>query len=126
MTKVFKILLIDDEDEFRFLIKTDLENEGFQVFEAADGLTGIERAVIDQPDLILLDLNMPEPDGQQVYEMIKNDKRIGQIPVIILTTGDDLSEHYSQLMTQADDYIGKAVDPKERSARIRTILAKKR
>lgn len=125
MKKTTKLLIIDDEAESRFLIKTDLENEGFHVLEAADGITGIELAVSEKPDLILLDLNMPEPDGYQVYKMIRNHDVVRHLPVIMLTAGEEIIDRYHQLANPADDYIGKGLDPKERTARIRAVLGKK-
>lgn len=126
MNKLSKLLLIDDESEFRFLIKTDLENEGFEVLEAADGLTGINLALSEKPDLILLDLNMPDPDGYQVLTLIRAHDRLQDIPVIILTTGDNINDRLRQTTDGADDHIAKSLDPKERTARIRSILAKER
>jgi DNA-binding response OmpR family regulator len=126
MKNLTRILLIDDEPEFRFLIKTDLENEGFEVLEAADGFAGIKLALSENPDLILLDLNMPEPDGHQVFRMIRDHDLLRDIPVIILTTGDDINDRLRQTTEVADDHIAKSLDPKERIARIRSILARNR
>ena len=124
MQRVYKILLIDDESEFRFLIKTDLENEGFEVLEAADGHSGIEMALEKNPDLILLDLNMPEPDGYQVYKMIRKHDLLRHLPVIILTTGDEINDRLRQATDDVNDFIAKSLDPKERTVRIRAVLEK--
>lgn len=118
----FKLVLIDDEDQFRFMTRMSLESDGFQVLEAGDGNKGLELVRSDRPDLVLLDLNMPEPDGHKVCDMIKSDQNLRQIPVIILTTSDDLNDKLSRLDGGADDYITKNTDPKERSARIRAVI----
>ena len=122
MNDPYLLLLIDDEGHFRFMTKMSLEADGFRVQEAASGPAGIELAHQTPPDLVLLDLNMPEPDGHEVCEMIKSDNALRHIPVIILTTSDDLNDKLRRLDGGADDYITKSVDPKERAARIRAVI----
>ena len=122
MAEQYTLLLIDDESQFRFMTKMDLESDGFTVFEAANGIDGIDIMRSENPDLVLLDLNMPEPDGHKVCDMIKNDDSLRHIPVIILTTSDDLNDKLRRLDGGADDYITKGIDPKERAARIRAVI----
>jgi len=122
MEEKYHLLLIDDESEFRYLTKLDLENEGFVVSEAVDGLEGIEMIRSIQPDLVLLDLNMPDPDGHKVCDMIREDEELRNTPVIVLTTSDDLNDKLKRLEGGADDYITKSIDPKERAARIKSVL----
>jgi diguanylate cyclase (GGDEF)-like protein len=122
MNEQYKLLLIDDEAQFRFMTKMGLESNGFTVLEAADGNEGLKILAKEKPDLVLLDLNMPEPDGHKVCDLIKGDESLKHIPVIILTTSDDLSDKLNRLEGGADDYITKSADPKERAARIRTVI----
>jgi diguanylate cyclase (GGDEF)-like protein len=122
MDEHYTLLLIDDEAQFRFMTKMGLEANGFKVIEAADGKEGLEILSKEKPDLVLLDLNMPEPDGHKVCDMIKNNESTRQIPVIILTTSEELSDKLSRLDGGADDYITKSTDPKERAARIRAVI----
>jgi diguanylate cyclase (GGDEF)-like protein len=122
MDKKYQLLLIDDEAQFRFMTRMGLEAHGFRVLEAADGIEGINLARTKRPDLVLLDLNMPDPDGHQVCDMIKNDHELAEIPVIILTTSADLNDKLRRLDSGADDYITKSIDPEERSARIRAAI----
>ena len=122
MDEQYKLLLIDDEAQFRFMTKMGLEANGFTVLEANDGKQGLEMLGRERPDLVLLDLNMPDPDGHKVCDIIKNDDSLRHIPVIILTTSEDLSDKLRRLEGGADDYITKTTDPKERAARIRAVI----
>jgi len=122
MDEQYKLLIIDDEAQFRFMTKMGLEANGFIVMEANDGKQGLELLKSVRPDLILLDLNMPDPDGHKVCDIIKNDDSLRHIPVIILTTSEDLSDKLRRLEGGADDYITKTTDPKERAARIRAVI----
>ena len=122
MNEQYKLLLIDDEAQFRFMTKMGLESNGFTVLEASDGKEGLKILATEKPDLVLLDLNMPEPDGHKVCDIIKSDESLKHIPVIILTTSDELSDKLNRLEGGADDYITKSADPKERAARIRAVI----
>ncbi len=92
------------------------------MIEAANGKEGLALMRSQKPDLVLLDLNMPDPDGHKVCDMIREDEALRNTPVIILTTSDDLSDKLRRLDGGADDYITKSIDPKERVARIRAII----
>jgi DNA-binding response OmpR family regulator len=86
-----RVLVIDDEDDIRELCRVNLEFEGFQVFDAANGPLGLEAAVRHRPDVIFLDLMMPDMDGWEVLQRLKQDDSTAQIPVVLLTarTGED-------------------------------------
>jgi diguanylate cyclase (GGDEF)-like protein len=116
------VLLIDDEDQFRFLTGMSLKNSGFEVVEAATGDEGLKLIHSVHPAVVLLDLNMPEPDGHEVCERIKKDIGLRTIPVIILTASDDLSDKLRRLKGGADDYITKYTDYQELEARIHMVI----
>ena len=86
-----RVLVIDDEDDIRELCRVNLEFEGFQVVDAANGREGLDAAAREQPDVIFLDLMMPEMDGWDVLRRLKEDDATAQIPVVLLTarTGED-------------------------------------
>ncbi|MBV8979917.1 MAG: response regulator [Acidimicrobiia bacterium] len=86
-----RVLVIDDEDDIRELCKVNLEFEGFSVVDAPNGPAGLERAARELPDVIFLDLMMPEMDGWEVLRRLKEDDATAQIPVVLLTarTGED-------------------------------------
>lgn len=122
MPDKLRILLIDDEDQFRFLTGMSLKNSGFELIEAANGEEGLKLIRSARPDLVLLDLNMPEPDGHEVCDRIKSDISLRSIPVIILTASDDLSDKLKRIRGGADDYITKYADYKELEARIHMVV----
>jgi len=86
-----RVLVIDDEDDIRELCRVNLEFEGFEVFDARNGPTGLEVAARKRPDVIFLDLMMPDMDGWEVLRRLKEDDTTAQIPVVLLTarTGED-------------------------------------
>src|SRR5436309_6308832 len=87
-----KVLVIDDEAPIRLLCRVNLEAEGMQVLEAADGPTGLDRARDDDPDVILLDVMIPGMDGWQVAEELLEDERTKRIPVVFLTARAELQD----------------------------------
>jgi DNA-binding response OmpR family regulator len=86
-----RVLVIDDEDDIRELCRVNLEFEGYQVFDAADGPSGLDVAARERPDVIFLDLMMPGMDGWGVLRRLKEDDATAPIPVVLLTarTGED-------------------------------------
>ena len=123
-----KILLIDDDPDFVEAIRTVLESVPYEVVVAYDGGEGLAKVREDRPDLVLLDIIMPTPDGFYVCEKLKSDPALWHIPVIMLTS---LSRHisdtaysvYDGMMLEADDFIDKPVRPAELLARIARLLA---
>ena len=119
------VLVIDDEQDIRVLIKYNLEKEGFIVSEADNGLAGIEIAKKNVPDLILLDVMMPGMDGIETCEQIKTISKLNQTMICFLTAR---GEDYSQIAgfdAGADDYITKPIKPKVLVSRISELLRRK-
>ena len=115
----YKILVADDEAEIRSLLKLYLENEGYSVVEAVDGLEAMEKLKNDKPDLCVLDIMMPGMDGYQVLRKLREDSNI---PVIILSAKDADSEKILGLNLGADDYIAKPFNALEAVARINSNI----
>ena len=115
----YKILVADDEAEIRSLLKLYLENEGYSVVEALDGLEAMEKLKSDKPDLCVLDIMMPGMDGYQVLRKLREDSNI---PVIILSAKDADSEKILGLNLGADDYIAKPFNALEAVARINSNI----
>lgn len=107
MAEITNILVIEDEEHIRTILKYNLELDGFNVFLAEDGLTGLDAAREDKPDLILLDWMMPGLDGLQVLSELKHDERTKDIPVFMLTAKSMMAEVGRALYEGADDYITK-------------------
>jgi DNA-binding response OmpR family regulator len=107
----YKILSIEDTTSFRRLIKMTLEFEGYEVFEAEGGRRGLELARAQTPDLILLDLMMPDLSGLEVCQELKKDARLRKIPIVLLSSSDDSDEIESCLQLGAQDYLLKPFRP---------------
>jgi DNA-binding response OmpR family regulator len=114
-----KILVVDDKKELRTLLKQYLTQEGFEVVQAEDGQKALFVARQDKPDLILLDLMMPEMGG---YEFMRAYSREADTPVIILTAKLDENDKVLGLELGADDYVTKPFSMRELAARIRSVL----
>ena len=119
------ILIIDDEQDIRVLLKYNLEKEGFTVADAENGQLGIELALKFNPDLILLDVMMPDMDGIETCEKIKTHDSLKNAMICFLTAR---GEDYSQIAgfeAGADDYITKPIKPKVLVSRIHALLRRK-
>ena len=116
-----KILIVDDEKNIRDLLKFNLENEGFKTVLASDGLEALQK-VRDNVDLVVLDLMLPEVDGLKVCKKIRNDKQIGDLPIIMLTAKSEDIDRIIGLELGADDYITKPFNTRELIARIKALL----
>lgn len=117
MTK--KLLVVDDKAEIRKLLKSYFTQEGFDVVTAADGQEALFVARQEKPDLVLLDLMMPEMNG---YDFLRAFNRESDTPVIILTAKLDESDKVLGLELGADDYVVKPFSPRELAARVRAVL----
>lgn len=122
MVRKQRILVIDDEENIRNLLKSALANEGYDVIAAADGLEGFEKALILPPDMILLDIMMPDVNGYQVLQRLRNDSRTNGIPVLLLTAKIDGEERVLGLEAGAVDYITKPFYLREVIARMKIHL----
>ena len=118
------VLIIDDEDDIRRLIKYRLYHQGFEVYTAADGPTGIEAARCRKPQLILLDWMMPGMDGLEVLFNLKCNKRTRDIPVFMLTAKSTMEDMDNAFAKGADDYLTKPFDGERLGQTIREKLKK--
>ena len=114
-----KILVVDDEPKIVEICRDYLHAAGFEVVTAADGLSGLKAARREKPDLVVLDLMMPEMDG---LDVCRNLRREGDVPIIMLTARVEETDKLIGLELGADDYITKPFSPRELVARIRTVL----
>lgn len=115
------ILVVDDEPAIRDLLKYNLEREGYQIIEASDGIEGINVALEQKPDIILLDIMLPKLDGLSVCKRIKNSM---SIPIIMLTAKSEEIDTILGLELGADDYITKPFSVRELAARVKANLRK--
>ncbi|MEW6447903.1 MAG: response regulator transcription factor [Bacillota bacterium] len=119
------ILVVDDEEHIQKLLGFTFEREGYEVLTAGDGLTGLNLAQSKHPDLIILDVMLPEMDGMQFCQALRADERSREIPVIMLSARRAEKDKVSGLETGADDYVTKPFSVRELSARVRAHLRRK-
>ena len=117
-----KILVVDDEPDAVELVSFNLKAAGFDVVTAADGVEALKRAKEHQPDLLVLDVMLPEVDGLEVCKIIRRDPSVAHIPIIMLTAKAAEIDRVLGLELGADDYVTKPFSPRELVLRIRKIL----
>ena len=116
------ILVVDDDDGIRSVLRAQLETAGYQVTEAPDGPTGLQLLLDDEPDLVLLDLMMPGMDGHAVCRKIREQRRFHDLPIIFLTANADNQSTIISLDHGANDFLGKPYSRKELLLRIRNLI----
>ena len=114
-----RILIVDDEERMVRFIRLNLEHDGFQVSEAFNGKQAVQRLRDVTPDLILLDVMMPDIDGFEVLQMMRE---ISNVPVIMLTARGEENDRVRGLELGADDYITKPFSPREMVSRVKAVL----
>jgi two-component system, OmpR family, response regulator len=114
-----KILLIDDDSGIRDVVRFALGREGFAVIEAEDGASGLSIAEKEAPDLIVLDIMMPELDGTEVCRRLR---RTSRVPIIFLSSRDEEIDRVLGLELGGDDYVSKPFSPRELVARVKAVL----
>ena len=116
------ILVVDDEPKITQLVRDYLERAGFSVVTAGDGREALMRARTESPDLVVLDLSLPQLDGLDVTRLIR---READVPIIMLTARDDETDKLIGLELGADDYVTKPFSPRELVARVRAVLRRR-
>lgn len=115
----YKILAVDDEQRMVRFIQLNLEQDGFEVVTAYNGKEALEQVRTQLPDLILLDIMMPDING---FEVLKKIREVNNVPVIMLTAKGEEDDRIQGLELGADDYITKPFSPRELVSRIRAVL----
>ena len=116
------ILVIDDQKDFAELVRRSLEKEGFEVIVAMEGATGLAFARKHRPDLVVLDLTMPDMDGLVVCQRLRAEPRHARLPIIVLSARASAADRVLGLETGADDYLVKPFVPQELVARVKAVL----
>ncbi len=118
-----KILIVDDDPHIRELVRRFLRNDGFDVYEAADGLQALDVLESIKADLIIVDVMMPNLDG---WELCRRLREQGDVPVLFLTAKGETSDRIKGFQLGSDDYVVKPFEPLELVARIRALLRRYR
>jgi len=119
------ILVVEDEPDLQELIRFNLDREGYRVSCTASGREALKLARENEPDLILLDVILPEMDGREVCRILKGDAKTRQIPIIMVTAMGEDTDIVAGLAIGADDYLPKPFSPKVLVARIRALLRRR-
>ena len=122
--RALRVLVVDDEAPIRLLCRVNLEAEQMDVLEAADGLSGLEAARRERPDVILLDVMMPGLDGWRVAEELLEDPDTSSIPIVFLTARAELRDQARGLDLGGLDYVTKPFNPVELAQTIRNVISR--
>jgi two-component system response regulator MprA len=116
------VLVVDDEQAIVDFIRLGMRYEGFRVAEAADGQAGLELAQRLRPDVIVLDIMLPDADGLQVCQRLRASSATANVPILMLTAKDEVQDRVAGLESGADDYLTKPFSFEELLARVRALL----
>jgi two-component system alkaline phosphatase synthesis response regulator PhoP len=119
---VQRILVVDDDKEIVRLVRAYLEQSGYQVLVAYDGETALHILRRERPDLVVLDLMLPDRDGWDVTRVVRGDSTLADTPIIMLTARVEDHDKIVGLELGADDYVAKPFNPREVVARVRAVL----
>ena len=119
-----RVLVIDDEAPIRLLCRVNLEAEGMEVLEAADGPAGLDKARSERPDVVLLDVMMPGLDGWRVAEELLEDPTTNSIPIVFLTARAELRDRARGIDLGGVDYITKPFNPVELAPMVTDLLGR--
>lgn len=117
-----RILVVDDDKQIVRLVRSYLEQSGFQVLTAHNGETALHAIRRERPDLVVLDLMLPDLDGWEVTRIVRSDETLAGLPIIMLTARVEDTDKIVGLELGADDYVTKPFNPREVVARVRAIL----
>jgi len=118
-----KIVIIDDDIDTLRLIKLVLKKEGYQVIAANDGKKGLQKISQESPDLILLDVMMPEMDGYEVARRLRRDPLMAKVPILMFTAKSQVNDKETGFQAGADDYLTKPTRPEELQAHVKKLLS---
>jgi phosphate regulon transcriptional regulator PhoB len=121
-----EVLVVEDEPDIRRLVVLHLERDGFRCRTATSGPDALREVKTAVPDLVVLDLMLPELDGLEVCRRLRRDSSTSSVPIIMLTAKSDEVDRVVGLEVGADDYVGKPFSPKELVARVRAVLRRSR
>ncbi len=117
-----RILVVDDDKQIVRLVRSYLEQDGYQVLTAYDGATALRTIHTERPDLVVLDLMLPDLDGWAITRAVRGDMSIAKLPIIMLTARVEDADTIVGLELGADDYVTKPFNPRELVARVRAVM----
>jgi two-component system alkaline phosphatase synthesis response regulator PhoP len=117
-----RILVVDDDREIARLVRAYLERSGFEVLVAYDGNTALHAIRRDRPDLVVLDLMLPDRDGREITRIVRSTPALAKLPIVMLTARIEDTDKIVGLELGADDYVTKPFNPQVMVARVRAVL----
>lgn len=117
-----KVLIIEDNEQNRYMLKFLLKSKGYEVYESAEGLTGVEMAKEILPDFILLDIQLPEMDGYEVASRLRKTEKLKETPIIVVTSYAMPGDREKAIESGATGYIEKPINPDTFIDQMRTFL----
>ena len=117
------VLVVDDEEQNRSLLRDPLEASGYEIAEAENGLQALEKVAGRPPDVILLDVMMPKMDGFEVCRRLKKDLKTAHIPILLVTALSDRKERLMGIEAGANDFLNKPIDTRTFIATIKKFIA---
>jgi len=120
-----KVLVVEDDPAARRLVSFALEQEGYEVLTASNGLEGLTKAQTERPEILVLDVMLPGLDGFEVCRRLRADTEMSGVLVLMLSAKAQESDKTTGLKMGADDYLAKPADPLEVAARVKTLLQRK-
>lgn len=117
-----RILVVDDDPQIVRLVRSYLEQAGYQVLTAADGEAALQMLRSERPDLMILDVMLPGRDGWEIIHLVRGDAQLASMPIIMLTARIEDTDRIVGLELGADDYMTKPFNPREVLARVRAVL----
>lgn len=117
-----RIFLVEDDKDVIEVTKTTLEMEGFSVSVERDGMLAARKIIDSNPDLLLLDINLPRYSGLEICKEIRRHQKLNRLPIIMVTARQEVGDRVLGLEVGADDYLTKPFDPRELVARVRALL----
>jgi two-component system cell cycle response regulator DivK len=117
-----RILVVEDQDDNRRIIRDLLMSAGYELIEATDGETGVRLAATERPDLILMDIQLPVLDGHEATRRIKQNPKLRAIPIVVVTSYALSGDDAKAMAAGADGYVAKPFSPRELLATIRQFL----
>lgn len=120
-----KVLVVEDDPATRRLISFALEQDGYEVLTASNGLEGLTKAQTERPEILVLDVMLPGLDGFEVCRRLRADTETSGVLVLMLSAKAQESDKTTGLKMGADDYLAKPADPLEVAARVKTLLQQK-
>jgi DNA-binding response OmpR family regulator len=117
-----KVLVIDDEEDYRLIIRDIMSSAGFEVSSCADGQQGLEALAKQRPDLLIVDWMMPKMDGEAFCRAVRADEKFSDLPILMLTVRQTTEEELEALHFGVDDFLPKPFKSQELLARVRAVL----